>query len=696
MNYKLHVCVVGAIAVFNLHAFATDNIIELEEIEVIGSKPVKTTTNLTAATKTDTPIKDIPQSIQVVPQSIIQEQNPQSLGEILRNVSGFSQMRTGPEAFRSFKLRGFDVSDTTTDGIRNTDSLNIQPDGMANIERVEVLKGPTASINGSGAIGGTVNIVTKKPTKETIRNINAGLGMFDYRQIGVDLGGAANEDGSLRYRLVADHRNTNSYIDRVGYEFTQVAPSIALDVADGSTLTLQVDLRERRGERYIGLPLTGTILSTNQIKISRDRFLSDPALGETVNQGAQTSLIWDHKFADDLVGRAALRYTRNTFDQPTGTPTSDVNLATNTITRRYDRFDEVEKEVAGDAYLTKKINLVDMEHKVTIGADFSRWEYDSKWFIGSLSAVNVLNPTYGAQPTGIFLADDTLDKISTYGIYLQDQIALSQSVKALVGLRYDNIDSKAISKVFNTNGDRSDSNLNPRIGLVYELNPAVSLFASYSRAMRANAFQSFASATGSPFAPQKGNQYEVGTKLNFGNTLQGTISYFDLTQKNVLTADPNNAFLQIPVGEQNSRGVEVDMTWEPIQNLQLLASYAYTDAEVKKDNSIPSGNQLKNVPLHSGRLWGTYRWQLGAGVAGVGAGLTYSDDVAGDITNTFTVPSWTVMDAALYYDIGKVRTQLNITNLTDKEYFQRAAFNRNQGVVPGEARRAILSVNYSF
>jgi iron complex outermembrane receptor protein len=161
-------------------------------------------------------------------------------------------------------------------------------------------------------------------------------------------------------------------------------------------------------------------------------------------------------------------------------------------------------------------------------------------------------------------------------------------------------------------------------------------------------------------------------------------------------ASTPNPFDSIPVGEQRSQGVEVDLVWKPARNLQVLAAYAYTDAEITKDNTFAVGNPLKNVPRHTARVWGTYRWRLGEGHVGVGAGLTHSSDMPGDLANSFTVPGWTVYDAALFYELEKVRIQLNVTNLTDKEYIHRAAFSRNQGVIPGEPLRAILSAAIRF
>ncbi len=642
----------------------------------------------------------VPQAIQTVSRVLIEEQQSRTLSDIIRNVSGTAQTRTEMEAFRGFKLRGFDVNDTRMDGVRNTGSLNIQPDGLANIEQVEVLKGPASSLFGSGPIGGTVNIVSKKPASERQMQLSAALASHDFVNVSVDATGPINQAQSVRYRFIGDYSDADTFVDPVSVKKWQVAPSMSIDIADHTVVTLQTDYRSREGLRYVGLPLTGTILAAGQLRIPLDSYLAEPGQGDAENTGWQSTMLVDHEFSDSMSGRFALRYSRNTFNQPIVGPRSDAFLDANgryIVNRNFHLFDEVEDEWVADAYLNKTLELAGLSHSVVLGADYSDWAYDSKFYLGSAAAIDVLRPAYGAAPTGVFLLDHTLDRVSTLGIYVQDHLELSENLTAQLGLRYDNLDNQAVSRVYNTDQERDDSELTHRIGLVYRLKPSLSVFTGYGSSIRANSFESFASPFAAPFAPQTGKQLEVGAKMA-GTQYSATLAFFQIEQNNVLTSDPSDptGFYSIPVGVQRSQGVEADVSWRFKSDWHVQASYAYTDASIRKDNTFAEGNRLKNVPVHSGRVWASYHWELGPASAAFGFGVSYSDSLPGDLGNTFSLPGWTTADSMLSLAWNTFQLQLNVSNLTDREYLHRAAFSRNQGVIPGEPRTVSLRARYTF
>jgi outer membrane receptor protein involved in Fe transport len=418
-------------------------------------------------TRTDTPILDIPQSIQVVSQQVIEDQKPLTLSGILRNVSGFSQTRTDFEVFRSFKLRGFDVLDTTTDGIRNTDSLNIQPDGLANVERVEVLKGPASALYGRGSIGGGINIVTKKPLPDSYREITLNLGSFNHVQPGIDVSGPFNKSKSARYRLIGEYERRESFIDFIEIEKYQIAPSLQFDLGTRSTLTLQSDYRFHKQPRYLGLPQYGTLTGTDDIKLPLGRFLSEPGLDKTKNTGLQSTAILNHRFSADWNGQVAFRWTQNSFFQPTAPPRA-LQADNRTLNRGFNLFDERERESTIEANTTTRVRWGGIEHKVTTGFDYAWWRYDSRFFSGAIAPINIENPIYGARPTGVFLLADTRDIISSYGLYAQDQMTLLPKLKAVVGGRFDRMRNKNTDFAIPVSGERKDSQFSPRLGLVVE------------------------------------------------------------------------------------------------------------------------------------------------------------------------------------------------------------------------------------
>jgi len=649
-------------------------------------------------TRTDTPILDIPQAIQVVPRQVIEDQKPLTLSGILRNVSGFSQTRTDFEVFRSFKLRGFDVLDTTTDGVRNTDSLNIQPDGLANVERVEVLKGPASALYGRGSIGGGINIVTKKPLPDSHREITLNLGSFKHVQSGVDASGPLNNSKSARYRLIGEYERRDSFIDFIEIEKYQIAPSLQFDLGSSSTLTLQSDYRYHKQPRYLGLPLYGTIVGTDDIKLPLGRFLSEPGLDKTKNAGLQSTAILNHRFSTDWSGQVAFRWTQNSFFQPTAPPRA-LQADNRTLNRGFNLFDERERESAIEANTTRNVRWGGVEHKVTAGFDYAWWRYDSKFFTGAIAPINIENPVYGARPTGVFLLADTRDIISSYGLFAQDQMTLLPKLKAVVGGRFDRIRNENTDFAVPVSGERKDSQFSPRLGLVVEVAPRASAYGSYSTSIHPNFGEAFANPLSQPFRPQRGRQYEAGVKFDVSRRLFGTVSVYQVTQKDVLVDDPDDqsGFFSIATGEQRARGMEVDLFWSPINSLDILTSYAFTDAEVRKDtNSTLVGKSLKNVPRHSARVWGKYEFAIGDDSRlGFGAGFTYTDDLPGDLGNTFVVPGYTVSDAMAFFKYKRFTLQVNVYNLFDNEYFHRAAFG-TQGIIPGEPLRAVASLGFRF
>jgi iron complex outermembrane receptor protein len=649
-------------------------------------------------TKTDTPILEIPQSIQVIPQQVIEDQKPLTLSGILRNVSGFSQTRTDFEVFRSFKLRGFDVLDTTTDGIRNTDSLNIQPDGLANIERVEVLKGPASALYGRGAIGGGINIVTKKPLSDSHRQISFNLGSFNHIQGGIDLTGPLNESKSIRYRFTGDYERRDSFIDFFELNAVQIAPGLQFDLGSDTTLTLQSDYRYRRSPRYLGLPLYGSITGTDDIKLPFDRFLSEPGLDDTKNTGLQSTALLNHSFSTNWNAQAAFRWTQNSFFQPTASPRT-LQSDNRTLNRGFNLFDERERESAIEGHTTGTIRWGSTEHKLTAGLDYAWWQYDSKFFLGSIAPINIENPVYGAQPTGVFLLADTRDIISSYGFFFQDQITLLPWLTAVVGGRFDKIKNENTDFAIPVSGERDDSQFSPRLGLVVDVAPKVSVYGSYSTSIHPNYGEAFANPLSQPFRPQRGEQYEGGVKFDISTRLFGTVAAYHITQKDVLVDDPDDptGFFLIQTGKQRSRGLEADLVWSPLNGLDLLTSYAYTDAEIIEDTEPTFiGNRLKNVPRHSGRVWGKYEFRVGdESSIGFGTGVTFTSDLPGDVGNTFEVPGYGVADVMGFFRHKQVTFRVNVNNLFDNEYFHRAAFG-SQGIILGEPLRAVASIGIRF
>lgn len=638
-----------------------------------------------------TDVGRIPQSVYVISKQLLFEQQPSTLSEIVRNIPGVSAARVTAETFRGFKLRGFPVTETVTDGIRNTGSLNIQPDGLASLERVEVMTGPSGAIFGqAGGGGGAVNLVTKKPLSVRRYEATFGAGESGLLNGTVDAGGPLTSGKSLRYRLVGGYDERQSVIDFVEPKAFQVAPS--LEWTRGVTSVLyQLDWREREQIRFHSLPFVGTLVGRSHVQVERDLFTGEPAQGLTKNHGLQQTVQLRRIIGQKTLARVYARLTANSYFQPSVTPRT-IQADSVHLNRRFTLFDDAEDEIVAGAQIARRDTLAGAEHVITVGADASRWEYNSRLSFGTVAAIDLANPVYGSPISNVNLIDDTGDRWTNTGAFVQDLIALTPSVTLLAGVRADRLTNFTQSRVSNTSGDLTRVSVSPRVGATWEIRPGTVAFASYSRGFIANPFAgSLPSPEGTPFEPQRSIGYETGVKLDLpGSALLGA-SLFQLDRTNVPTADPDDATRQVTTGEQRTRGAELALAWEPTSFSSVLANYARTSALLVRDNTFTPGNRIENVPENTARLWGKVEKPFGAGAAlGATFGLTYASDVAATLANTIFVPGYTVLDAGLVLRTSRGDVQLLVQNLTDRHYYARGAFG-GIGVIPGEARRIMLS-----
>ena len=361
----------------------------------------------------------------------------------------------------------------------------------------------------------------------------------------------------------------------------------------------------------------------------------------------------------------------------TDTPIRDIPQSIQVVPQEVlrDRFVEffyLDRTDSTDVYfgqidLLSKFKTGSIEHQLLLGFDYEDNSQAFKSFTSPIPPLDLLNPTYNvARPTDL-VQDFMYERLTqSYGVYFQDQIAFSNNLKLLIGGRYDWV-SNELELVLNDTDEPAvnDGAFSPRVGLVYQPSDTISLYASYSRSF----LQTTSFSPGQVFKPTRGTQYEVGIKTDFlEKKLSATLAAYHLTKTNVVTSDPVNPFLSVQTGEQRSQGIELDVAGEILPGWRVIASYAYTDAEVTKDNSISVGNQLNNVPTNQASLWTTYEIQQGnlKGL-GFGLGLFYVGERQGDLANTFTLSNYLRTDAALYYRWEGLRAAINIRNLFDTD-----------------------------
>ncbi|PSB10726.1 hypothetical protein C7B62_08510 [Pleurocapsa sp. CCALA 161] len=282
------------------------------------------------------------------------------------------------------------------------------------------------------------------------------------------------------------------------------------------------------------------------------------------------------------------------------------------------------------------------------------------------------------------------DRENSFGVYLQDQISLLKNLKLVVGGRFDtyNLESSVDGEITETEADA----FSPRVGLVYQPIEPISLYASYTRSFTP---ASGRSANNEPFDPQRGTGYEIGVKTEIiKNRLSSTLAFYDTTLTNVLTTDPGNNLFEIQTGEQNSQGIELDIAGEILPGWSIFAGYAYTDAKVTEDNTVPVGNRLESAPEHDFNLWTAYTIPKGslAGL-GFGAGIFYLSESPGDLDNSFFLDEYTRVDAALYYERANFKATLNFKNLFDVSYFEGSG---REEITPGDPFTLLGNISVNF
>ncbi|MEH2287318.1 TonB-dependent siderophore receptor [Nostoc sp.] len=650
------------------------------ELVVTGEQDGYRVPDTTTGTRTDTPLRDIPQSIQVVPQQVLRDQRINRLDDALRNVAGVTpEFTNGANVY--YRIRGFEASN-------NNLLRNGLPDPgvgdaveLANVERVEVLRGPASVLFGLGNPGGSINIVTKRPLSEPFYAIDATVGSYSFYRGAVDLSGPLNDSKSFLYRLNTAYRNSGSFLDFNSSENFSISPAFSMTIGKRTNLNLSAEYIESRDSGLgFGVPIVGSTLPNPNGKIPRNRNLTEPtdeANGTTTRIGYEL----EHKFSDNWSLRNAFRYGFNSYYIAQTRPETLDTTDNRTISRSFSIYDQYFTNYTLTTNVVGKFSTGSIEHQLLFGVDLNRYiNATPKYVSFAAASIDIFNPVYG-QPIGELnfeaINSSTTDSL---GIFIQDQIAITESLKVLLGARFDTFNQTSEDLLANIETTKSDSAVSPRFGIVYQPIRAISLYASYiSSFTPAQGTFLFGGSLQSAFDPERGRQYEVGVKADFNDRLSATLAFYDLTRTNVLVDDPTTGF-QIQTGEQNSQGIELSVTGQILPGWNIFAGYAYTNARITEDATFPVGNRLPNTADHAFNVWTTYEIQQGnlQGL-GFGLGLFFVGDRAGDLDNTYYVPSSPRTDAAIFYNRDRFRIGLNFKNLFDVEYFENTYFGGRVG-----------------
>ncbi|MBD2730531.1 TonB-dependent siderophore receptor [Nostoc sp. FACHB-892] len=647
----------------------------------------------TTGTKLPVPQRDLPLSVQVVPQAVIRDRGLTRVEEFTENISGVTRFPGFPFA-PGYRVRGFGES---YQQLRNgfPDSAFINPHGFANVERVEVLKGPASAIYGGNfAFGGVVNTVTKKPLDQPFYQLNFTAGNYNFFRPAFDIGGPLTANGSLTYRLNASYESANSFRDFVFNEDYFIAPAFTWRVSPRTTLTVE----------YEYFKISNNIFGANfppereflQVPISR--YLSEPDLGPTTGTTHWGYYDFEHRFSDNWrfrQGFSVLVADLNIGSERLASTALEPNRQT--LNResvkgpQNNQLYTLQNEVIG------KFNTGSVRHNLLFGVELSRFVYPYTRSSAPLASIDIFNPVYGARPGAYTLLDSAEFGNDSLGIYIQDLVELASNLKVLGGIRFDSVYSFNENRLTNELTDRSDTKISPRVGIVYQPTNSTSVYFNYAQAFAPNT--GYITRTEELLQPQTGDQFEFGLKQDFfENRVSATLAFYQITRQNVPTADPDpefRDFFSVATGEQRSRGIELDIAGEILPGWNIIASYAYTDTEVIKDtNPEIVSDRLPGVPYHSASLWTTYELQSGnlQGL-GFGLGLTYAEDAEVILPNTFKIPSYLKADAALFYRRDNYRFGLNFKNLFSTRYYD---VDNGFALIPGAPLTVLGTVSINF
>ncbi len=683
-----------------------------------------------SATKTDTPLLETPQSISVVTQKEIAARASQSITQAVAYTPGVVSGLFGPSTRDDyFNLRGFSGTQYL-DGTRLMNSgtsyaqLRVDPYGL---ERIEVLRGPASVLYGQNPPGGLVNTVSKRPTEQPFHEVQLLGGSFDRIQGGFDFAGPVKGRDDVLYRLVGLARNSGTQVDFVNDDRYFIAPSLTWKPSDRTSLTfLSHYQKDKTGDAMQFLPYEGTVLPNPNGPIPSNRFLGEPNFNSFVREQFAVGYALEHQFNETIKARQNLRYDDITsnyrgiypdfyygfdYDQGRLIPgASFVNPEMSEIFRFGSAFDDRMQTFTLDNQLQADVVTGSLRHTFLAGLDFR--QFSAQRNNGSTDIdlpeliLDVYNPQYGNAFPPIAMTQKTDQSQSQTGLYGQDQVRLGRWL-ATVGVRYDWATMETITADQDDPGRdgttlQNEQAFTYRTGLNYLFDSGVAPYYSYSESFEPLPGTTFLGAT---FQPSTGRQHEFGVKYQpLGYDALFTAAWFNLTQQNILTPDPNPAHFgfSVQTGAARSQGVELEGKIHFDIGLDAVASYTYTDTEVTQTNTPAElGKRLTYTPEHQAGLWLDYTQPRGvlAGL-GMGSGLRYADGNFGDLSNSQKTPAYVLIDAAVHYDIGKLdnhlrgmRLAVNMSNLFDEQYFTTCF---GGSCFFGDRRTVLASLRYTW
>ena len=674
---------------------------------IAQSQPIeKIAVTYKQAYRGDIPQKQMPQSIETLDNAVLDQKGITQLQDALDFSASISRKNNSGALWDSFSIRGLSGNENMPSGYLINGFSGGRgfsgPRDVSNIEYIEVLKGPGSALYGRSEPGGTVNIVTKKPQFEQQGELKLSLGSDNFNRVEGDYTNGINDNTA--FRINGAWQDSDSYRDDVYTHKKVVTPSIYHQINASTSITYEfeyVDLAQLFDRGVV-------VLNDNFNTVPSSRYLGNPNDGDTqvYSRGHQVTLNHDINNEWSLVVGANYRSSTLTgFSSDAELAPSRQSLFDDgrTLTRQQRYRDYEVDDTSLKFELSGHFDTAGITHHLLIGAD--AYKYDLRTGLyryrggNGTYTIDIYQPNYNVARPEVGLLYENNEQQDAYGIYVQDQMDLTDKFKLLVGLRFDSVDQDILETKSAVLSSSSQSQVSPRIGLVYELNNAVTLYSSYSEGFLP---LSGTDANGDPFGFEYSDSFEVGAKFSYQG-ITGTLALFDATKSNMLVADPVNVGFSAPIGKANSKGVELDLSTYITDDTKFNLSYAYIDASTANDiiNAdwgvpIKKGSPLVNVPKNNLNLTLSHQMAVLGKELELGASYQYTSERLGDAADlTFNLPSYQLVGIFGQVNLTE-RTKLNISvnNIFDEKYAQ-SSYNA-LWVYPGAPTQFKMSLAYQF
>ncbi|MCZ3384570.1 TonB-dependent siderophore receptor [Kosakonia sp. SOY2] len=668
-----------------------------------GNDTVVVTSQMqSGATKLETPDIETPQAVSIVTRQQYEEQGAISVRQAVSYTPGvYSNQIGASNRFDYIVLRGFSdgsLDNVYLDGLKMMGDTNSHSSLVIDpwfLDSVEVVRGPASVLYGRSSPGGIVALNSRKPSFDPGGEVKLFAGNNNQRGAAFDVTGPVDDNDRVAVRLTGMTRYADSQFDHLKEQRYAIAPSLTWRITDHTRLELMAYLhRDPEGGSHSGLPYEGTVVPHAGKKISNTFFEGEDDYDNYDRRENMVGYNVEHAFDSGWSVRQKLRYLHTTVDLNQVYAAGWLNDTE--LNRGYSGSDESLSAVTLDNQIDGSIDTGIINHRLLFGVDYQRRSNNVTASYGSFPAIDAFHPVYGADPLSISVYSREKHKLEQTGIYAQDQMSLDRW-RLTLGGRHDQVKITNVNKINDTSDTLDQNHFSSRAALMYLFDSGFAPYVSYSTAFTPT---SFTDEYGKILQPMKGKQWEAGLKFQpEGSQTMYSASVYRINQENIATkVEPTDPYRSI--GEIESEGVELEAVGQLTDNLRLQAAYTYNDIRYKKSSAQEQGNRAVYAPRNQASAWLSYDVKDGVlnGLT-VGSGVRYVNGITSDRQNTHTLPSYSLVDLAVGYDLSHVglkglSAQVNVNNLTDKRYV--AACNSLSYCYFGAERSIVGSLSYRF